>query len=294
MKILVTGATGFIGKNFIFKFYKKYRITALIQKESNTLPIKNFCTLYCYDQNTQKLTSFIKEQKFDGVIHLATYYQPSHSSDDFLKMLSSNIIFGANLLEALSYNPPSFFINTVTFSQFANSDTYNPAGLYDATKQAFCDIMHFYASRTPITFCNLLLYNTYGSNDNRPKIFNLWSKIAHTQEIMEMSRGEQKIDISHVDDVVNGFETLIELCENNKIPTLSTFTLENQRHTLKELANIFMQATNTNLNILWGAKPYRHNEIMDPISSKNSTFSKLPQWEPKISLLEGIQNVYGK
>lgn len=291
MKLLVTGATGFVGKNFIFQLHKKYKITALVRTESDTSMIEEYCSIYRDNGDIQTLSAFIQEECFDGVIHLATYYQPSHSSKDFLTMLSSNIIFGSKLLEALCSNPPKFFINTITFSQFTNSSSYTPAGLYDATKQAFCDIICFYASKLPTIFCNLLLYNTYGANDNRPKVFNLWSKIAKTQETMEMSKGEQKIDISHIDDVINGFQTLIELCQNDKISTLSTYTLENQRYTLKELANIFMQATNTHLPIIWGAKPYRENEIMDPISSKNSNLKKLPYWEPKISLQEGIKTI---
>lgn len=294
MKLLITGATGFVGTNFILKLYRKHAITAFVRKDSDMSKIKDFCTPSCHDESSDDLVDFVKREEFDGVVHLATYYQPSHSSEDFFKMLNSNVVFGSSLLEALSFCPPSFFINTITFSQFANASSYNPAGLYDATKQAFCDIMRFYASKMPTIFCNLLLYNTYGANDNRPKIFNLWNKIANTQNIIEMSKGEQKIDISHIDDVIHGFETLIDLCKNKQVPTLSTFTLENQRHTLRELAQIFEHATSTKLPIAWGAKPYRYNEIMEPISSSNSTFQKLPHWEPKISLLEGIKQVYGK
>lgn len=294
MKILVTGATGFIGKNLVKHLSTIHKITALVQENSDISIIKHYCTPYRYNQQLKDLVDFIKQERFDGIVHLATYYQPSHSIEDLNKMLYSNIVFGTQLLEALSYCPPKFFINTITFSQFANSNSYSPAGLYDATKQAFCDITRFYASKISTTFCNLLLYNTYGSNDDRPKIFNLWKKIAQNQEVMEMSKGEQKIDISHVDDVILGFEILVELCRNNKISTLSTFTLENQRYTLKELAQIFEDALNTKLPIIWGAKSYRHNEIMDPISSEKSSFLKLPQWKPKISLLEGILDVYKK
>lgn len=294
LKLLISGATGFVGINFIQKLYSKYNLTAIVRPTSNAEKIKNFCNLFTYDGDIQALINFCKYEKFDGVIHLATHYQPSHSAQDFSKILNSNIIFGAHLLEALSFSPPKFFINTTTFSQFANSSLYSPAGLYDATKQAFCDIMQFYSVNNLTIFCNLLLYNTYGSNDNRPKIFNLWHRIAQTQETLEMSLGEQKIDISHIDDIVRGFAILIELCAKETVKNLSTFTLENQRYTLRELATIFMKATNTDLPIIWGAKPYRYNEIMDPISSNNSNLKKLPGWEPKIPLIEGIRNVFKK
>lgn len=40
LKILLTGATGFIGTNFILKLHKKYEITALVRKNSNITRIK--------------------------------------------------------------------------------------------------------------------------------------------------------------------------------------------------------------------------------------------------------------
>ncbi|RDU68649.1 NAD(P)-dependent oxidoreductase [Helicobacter cholecystus] len=294
MKILVTGATGFIGKNLIKYLSSTYQIIALVQDSSDISMIRQYCTPYRYSKKLEDLIDFIKNERFDGVVHLATYYQPSHSIEDLDKMLHANILFGTYLLEALNHCPPKFFINTMTFSQFANSSSYSPAGLYDATKQAFCDIIRFYSTKLSTIFCNLLLYNTYGSNDTRPKIFNLWSKIAKTQESFEMSLGEQKIDISHIDDVIEGFSTLINLCSQNKINNLSTFTLENKRYSLRELAEIFAQITKSTLPIIWGAKPYRDNEIMNPISSKNSGLQKLPNWKPKVSLHKGIKDVFAK
>ncbi|EAI1353343.1 SDR family oxidoreductase, partial [Campylobacter jejuni] len=42
MTILLTGATGFIGTNFILQLYKKYNIIALVRKSSNISRIEKF------------------------------------------------------------------------------------------------------------------------------------------------------------------------------------------------------------------------------------------------------------
>ncbi|EAL5456088.1 NAD(P)-dependent oxidoreductase, partial [Campylobacter coli] len=42
MKILLTGATGFIGINFVLRLYKKYEIIALVRKTSNIEKIKGY------------------------------------------------------------------------------------------------------------------------------------------------------------------------------------------------------------------------------------------------------------
>ncbi|WP_104696978.1 MULTISPECIES: NAD-dependent epimerase/dehydratase family protein [unclassified Helicobacter] len=292
MKLLVTGATGFVGTNLILGLHKKYKIVALVRQNSNIEMIKPYCTIHHYDENLENLIDFFRLQNFDGIIHLATNYQSIHSSQKLLEILQANITFGTYLLEACKYYPPKFFINTLTFSQFSNSQTYTPSSLYDATKQAFFDIICFYQEQISTGFCNLLLYNTYGPNDPRPKIFNLWQKYANSQEVLEMSEGIQEIDISHIDDVISGFDLLIQLVLKTNQPKNVIYTLQNQRYSLKDLANIYMQATNTKVNIKWGAKPYRICETFVPISEPY--FPKLPGWNPKIKLQEGIKKIYGK
>ncbi|EHF7938931.1 NAD-dependent epimerase/dehydratase family protein, partial [Campylobacter coli] len=54
MKILLTGATGFIGTNFILQLYNKYEIIALVRKSSNVNKIKDYCKIYYYDGNFNK------------------------------------------------------------------------------------------------------------------------------------------------------------------------------------------------------------------------------------------------
>ncbi|MCE3040290.1 NAD-dependent epimerase/dehydratase family protein [Helicobacter anatolicus] len=292
MKLLVTGATGFVGTNLILKLHEKYEIVALVRKNSNIEMIKPCCTIYHYDENLENLIEFFRSQNFDGIIHLATNYQSVHHPQNLPEILQANITFGTYLLEACKHQPPKFFINTLTFSQFSNSQTYTPSSLYDATKQAFFDIICFYQEQIPTKFCNLLLYNTYGPNDPRPKIFNLWQRYTNSQEVLKMSEGIQEIDISHIDDVIRGFDLLIQLNLKTKQPKNIIYTLQNQRYNLRDLANLYMQATNTKINIKWGAKPYRICETLIPISEPS--LPKLPGWNPKIKLQEGIKEIYGK
>lgn len=179
----------------------------------------------------------------------------------------------------------------MTFSQFANSISYNPATFYDATKQAFYNITQLYKDAfTESKFLNILLYNTYGKGDTRGKFLNLWHKISLNGELLEMSEGAQKIDISHISDVVLALELAIrnyQILDSTKI-----YTLENHpRYTLKEIAKIFEIATNRKLNILWGGKPYRKNEIFNPIA-ESGNFIRLPKYTPKITLKEGIKQTF--
>ena len=288
-KLLLTGATGFVGTNFVLRLHDQYAITALVRENSDTSKIESHCEIYRYKDLDSILQLFLKEY-FDGVVHLATLSLTNHTPQEIKSLVDSNVYFGSALLETCRLNPPRFFINTLSAFVYANSKIYKPMNLYAATKQAFYDICAYYAQVLPTTFSHLLLYDNYGINDTRPKIFNLWQKIAKSGESLAMSAGEQRLDISHIFDVVSGYDVLIQLCLENRVSNNQIYTLENKRYTLRELAALFEKYTNSTLNIEWGAKPYRHNEIMEPISAKDSNFlERLPDWNPKINLEQGLK-----
>ncbi|EAI3822457.1 NAD(P)-dependent oxidoreductase [Campylobacter coli] len=290
MKILLTGATGFIGANFIEKYHNQYSIVALVRKNSKIDKIKNKCKIYYYDENIEQILISLKHENIQGVVHLATLYLKTFTACDIKNLADSNIIFGLELLNISMLLNIKFFINTITFSQFANSTHYKPKTLYDATKQAFMDLTKFYSSYFDIF--NLMIYDTYGKNDTRPKIFNLWRDISLNNTSIDMSPGEQKIDISHVDDIANGINILIQNFINKDTTNNQIYTLENHRYSLKELAKIFENIAQTKLKINWGAKNYLPNEIMIPISSKDTAgIAPLPNWSPAIPLKTGIKEI---
>ncbi|WP_300704116.1 NAD-dependent epimerase/dehydratase family protein [uncultured Campylobacter sp.] len=53
MKILLTGATGFVGTNFVLNLHKKYEIIALVRQSSDVSKIDKFCKIYRYDESIE-------------------------------------------------------------------------------------------------------------------------------------------------------------------------------------------------------------------------------------------------
>ncbi len=291
-KLLLTGATGFIGTNFVLNLNEKYQITALVRPKSDTSKIEKFCEIYRFDENIEKLGKFIAENKFDGVLHLATLYLKAHHPDDIKALIHSNITFGSELLESLKQvNFKGFFININSFWQLYKNVSQNPLNLYAATKNAFLQILNYYAQTSEILFSNIYLNDTYGENDTRNKIFNLWLNSLKSNQVLEMSGGEQIMDILHIDDILNAFESLINLCMSD-LKTLAqnkNFTLHSkERLSLKEVAKIFEKSLNVKLNIKWGAKPYGLRENFIPYEFGDT----LPNWQAQISLEEGFKKVF--
>lgn len=294
MKILVTGATGFIGQHLVKVLLdKNYELHCIIRIDSNTSNISQKVTIFKYDENIGSLIDYFNEQKFDGVIHLASLFLASHTQDDIANLISSNVKFGTELLEASKQSNTQWFINTGTFWQNYQNESYNPVNLYAATKEAFESIAKYYIETSNLIFTTIKLNDTFGANDTRNKVFNLWNKIAKSGETLEMSAGEQIIDVSYIDDVISAYEVLItHLSLDNKedFKNKEFVVTNNEKMSLKELSKVFEEATNTKLNIKWGVRPYREREVMVPYNNGKT----VPNWNQKYTLKQAIQKTIGE
>lgn len=293
MKIALTGATGFIGSHLSEALKNKgYDVYHIVRTESYKESSKTNIILYDCSAPESLLKDF-KEHKFLGVIHIASMVSVSHSYENINSLILSNITFGTHLLEACKASNVSWFINTGTFWQNYQDAPYSPVNLYAATKEAMQTIARYYTETSDLVFCTIKLNDTYGENDTRSKIFNLWHKIALSGEKLDMSAGEQIIDISYIDDVVNAYILLTEqLCssEINKFKN-RTFAVSNRERTsLRNMAKIFENALGCKLNINWGSRPYREREVMLPWQSGE----KVPGWTQQFSLEEGIKKTFGR
>jgi len=109
-----------------------------------------------------------------------------------------------------------------------------------------------------------------------------------TNSQVEMSEGEQEIDLVYIDDVLNAYLIAAEILKNSKPYKHMIYGISsNNPITLKELVEIINATLNKKPNIAWGVKPYREREVMKTWKS----FERLPGWEPKIGLKEGLKTL---
>ena len=286
LKILLTGATGFVGTNFVLNLHKKYEIIALVRQSSDVSKIDKFCKIYRYDESIESIQRVFENEKIDGVVHLATRWLFAHNFDQIKGLIETNLEFGTYLLEFTKTKELKFFINSATFGSYCDSLTYRPANLYAATKKAFEDIMYYYSLSSKTIFTSLLLFNNYGNYDTK-YLFSYLNKISKTNEELKMSDGSQIVDYSHILDVINAFDILIKLIqEKPNFCKDKIFSLKGkERKSLKEVVELYERILGKKLNIKWGAREKRELEITKPWEGGES----LPGWEQKISLEKGFR-----
>ncbi len=283
MNILVTGATGFIGKHLISYLSKRHNLYILVRSGSNCTFL-NVNNVFVFSENIDELAAYLRKEKIDGIIHLASFYIAEHKSEQIKDLVLSNIYLGTALLEACKKAETKWFLNTGTIWQNYNvsdkSDEYNPVDLYAASKQAFITMAKYYTETSKLRFCTLKLCDTYGPGDTRKKVLALFDRIAFTGETLAMSPGGQKLDLLHIDDVVNGFEQLANMLNDETVSVLSEYVLSSGKQiSLRELADIYENLYDVRLNINWGGRAYRKREVMRPYQG-----NILPGWKALVLL----------
>ena len=286
MNILITGATGFIGQNLIRSLIPNNEVHLLLRPSSKIEYNCGVNILYFRDNNIEEMHEYLNNHNIEGIIHLASLFIPSHKKDDIKNLIESNIYLGTAILESSLNSTVKWFLNTGTFWQhyISDSEDFCPVNLYAATKQAFIDIAKYYTEISGIKFSTLKICDTYGPNDTRPKLFNLWKKISESGESLSMSLGEQVLNILYIEDVIAGFLKLINFLASDFKVEADYALYANQFYTLRELASIFEEMTQCSLNIRWGETEYRKREVMQPWLKG----IKLPGWEAQVDIKEGI------
>ena len=263
MRIILTGGTGFIGRNLIPQLLFDGHEIAMLQRRGSTS-----CALDNYKNQIEVYASDTYEEIANGfnrfhpeiVIHMATLYINHHTPADIPELISSNILLGTMLLEAMKNNSVSRILNFGTRWQHQENTIHNSANLYAATKEAFAEIVRYYSSNS-IRYKTLELCDTFGKNDTRNKIVDLLIRACKKKEGLELSPGEQILDLVCVDDVVDFISTNIT---HESFYDNHTISISGTEIRLKDLGELVEDISEVSGYLLWGVRSYREHEVMSP------------------------------
>jgi nucleoside-diphosphate-sugar epimerase len=292
-RALVTGATGYLGSRVAIALLNSgWHVEAIIRPGSSThllKPCLDRLPLHVHNGSAEEMRVLMAAARPDVVFHLAALTMADHETSDVDALVGANVLFSTQLVEAMDREGIRLLVNTETFWQhYRGSEDYSAVCLYAATKQAFRSILEWYCDIGAVDAICLLLYDTYGPDDPRPKLLGSLKKAIQEDRPVDLTRGEQKLIMLHVDDVARAYLGAAETLLAGQHSGLSTYGVHDQGgRTLRDLIALIETTTRHKLKVNWGGKDYRIREVMTPWLCPT-----LPGWVPQIDLAVGLADFF--
>lgn len=285
-KIFITGANGFLGSNLVeYLLDAGHDVIAVIRPGCAHDKLSHLnCEIVHYDGTISSLKAHLDANT--TIVHTASYYVAEHKEEDIPMLLNSNLQYGLNLLEAMRVRGAKKIVNIGTAWQGYKGQERRPVNLYAATKQAFEDFITYYCDAEGFRAISLRLNDTYGEKDQRMKLVKLLINAGLTKTTLDMSAGEQYINLSHISDVCGAIDASIRnIPESNSIEIYNL--INKDEYTIKDLVKIIEDELKITVPVNFGARDYRAREVMEPLKT-----NKLKFYEPSTDLRIGIQKIY--
>jgi nucleoside-diphosphate-sugar epimerase len=283
-KIVITGASGFIGlellnflvkkKNIIYPILKKSKKNYLIKKKLKNKKIK-----FIFFKTYSDLKKKTKKINPNTVIHLATYYKKDHTFEDIEKFNNANILFGNIILEIFLPQKIKKFINLSSIMQNDNNSISCSENLYAATKEAFRTIINFYQEKNNTKFYNLYLGDTYSKNDKRKKILPTLRKNYYNNKKTILISKKLTMNLTHVSDVINAINILVK--KNIKQGNYQIYSKRTEN--IYKLIKNFNNINKKKIKFLLLNKKFQLN--------KYYKFKKVPTWKEKNSIKKQFNKI---
>lgn len=210
MKVLVTGASGFIGNYVVLNLLNlNLEIICSGSKENSIEHFlwKHKVKFKCYDTSTpQDINLFEYFEKPDVVIHLAWKGLPNYNEQFHLtENLPNDIKFLTNLIQ----NGVKDIVVAGTCFEYGlqegclgEEQNTQPILCYSIAKDALRRYLDVYAQKNNCNFKWLRLFYMYGAGQNKNSLISLLEKAIEQKEIeFKMSKGDQIRDYLKVEDV---------------------------------------------------------------------------------------------
>ena len=247
MKILITGAAGFIGFHLVQNLikqdhsiigidninnyydvelkYARLKECGILKKaeqwnnpvQSTAFAHYRFIRMNLEDRDL--INQLFESERFDVVCNLAAQAGVRYSLENPHAYISSNIAGFMNILEACRYNKIQHLVYASSSSVYGNSEKMplsvsdsvdNPISLYAATKKSNELMAHTYSHLFKLRTTGLRFFTVYGPwgrPDMAPILFA--DAITKGKPIKVFNNGNLERDFTYVDDIVEGIVRVI-------------------------------------------------------------------------------------
>lgn len=296
-RILITGATGFIGQHLCAALAQTKALCAGMHHRS---PVNNRAVTLAESVDwvegdlldVDSLRRIVRELQPTHIFHLAAATSTERGFTTAKEMIQTNILGTVNLLQALDGIAYSCFVHTGSAEEYGNgtapfheTDSLAPVSPYSASKSSatlFCQMYHR-TLHAPIVILRPFL--VYGPGQRSDKLIPQAIQAALENRSFPMTGGQQTREFTYIDDIVDGYlkaavtpeaiGEIINLGTGISLPVL-------------EVVQLIQKLTNSRMTVELGALPSRPAEIMD-YRCDNSKARTILSWTPEVSLEDGLR-----
>jgi len=237
MKILVTGAAGFIGFHLCQRLLHEgmgvlgidnlndyYDVTLKQARLQQLEGLPNFKFTKLDIADREAMANFFAQEQPEVVVHLAAQAGVRYSIQNPHAYVDSNLVGFVNILEACRHQQISHLIYASSSSVYGNNkklpfstedNVDHPVSLYAATKKANELMAHTHSHLYGLPTTGLRFFTVYGPW-GRPDMayFSFTKAILAGQPIKVFNNGQMRRDFTYIDDVIEGIVRLV-----NQMPT---------------------------------------------------------------------------
>ena len=327
MKILVTGAAGFIGFHTVKHFAEKGNRVVGIDNINNYYDVElkyarlaetgirkeliqnhksvqssvnpNYRFIKADLQDKVFIDKLFANEHFDGICHLAAQAGVRHSIENPYAYINSNIIGFMNILEACRFYPVKHLLYASSSSvygmnkkvPYSESDKVDsPVSLYAASKRSNELMAHTYSKlyNIPTTGVRFFtVYGPWGRPDMAPFLF--MDSIINQKPIKVFNYGKLSRDFTYIDDIIEGLSVIINHAPVGEIPN-KIYNIGAGRPV--QLLDFIVAIENvTGKTAIKQMVEMQPGDVYQTYADTTALEQEL-HYKPHISILEGISKLY--
>lgn len=290
-KVLVTGATGFIGSHVTRSLVSRQdEVVAVIRPSSDRRRIRDVIegvqVVEADLLDAEDMARVVDETQPDLCIHLGWYAEPGKYLDSpmNLDMLSASIRFARQLGDGgcrRFVGIGTCFEYEMTHHRVSESATTNPSSLYAASKTSFATVLDKIGPLTGMETSWVRPFYLYGPHEDERRLVSSVILSLLRGQNAPTTEGMQVRDFLHVSDVASA---IVAVGDSDLQGTVNIGSGE--QVTVREIVEAIGKATNRSELIRFGAMPYRESDPMFVVA--DNTRLRSVGWKPRFGLDDGI------
>jgi len=297
-KVIVTGATGFIGSHLVRRLVKEGFIVHILCRHSSNfwrieelLPqiTRHIASL----EEAERLREIMTNVQPDYIFHLASSTVVAGSSGADAELTKTNLLGTVNLIKAsqtIEYRglvtTGDSFEYTTSHLPLSEADPCYPNTLHGITQLAATLYAQAMATKDSSPITTLRLFSTYGANDNPRRLIPKVISSALVNAPLSLSRPEIARDWIYIDDLV---ELYLEAAFRAKELAGGVFNAGTGKQTnLGEVVNTILALTASSSETNWGVFSAPAHDAYPWVADTSKTFEHFT-WRPRRSFEEGIR-----